>query len=322
MGVRELIRQRQLERSAPGARNDGAKLGLVIEGGGMRGVVSAGMVAGLESAGVLDCFDAVYGSSAGAINGAYFVAGQARYGTTIYYQDINNKAFIDMARWLTSRPPLSLEFLLDHVAETVKPLDWQAVIGSKIPLVVVASSLGEGRAVYMRDFRDKHDLRECLRGSARIPIVAGLPVSHRDKRLWDALVFEAIPVHAAAADGCTHVVGLLTRPQNNARNDLTPFEQLVIAHLIGRESKPAQKAYMSRVREYNQIVKAFSSGSISTNGKTVDALPIQIGRRHKPISGTETDRDTLVAGARAGFEAVYATLRDKVPQVIEVLTAF
>ena len=53
----------------------------------MRGIVSAGMVTALEHLALRDVFDAVYGASAGAMNGAYFVAGQAAYGTTIYYEN-------------------------------------------------------------------------------------------------------------------------------------------------------------------------------------------------------------------------------------------
>lgn len=199
--VVELIHARREAGSKPRVRNDGAKLCLVIEGGGMRGVVSAGMVAGLESIGLLDCFDAVYGSSAGTINGAYFIAGQARYGTTIYYQDINNRTLINLTRILGDTPALSLEFLLDSVAEKTKPLHWDKVINSPIPLTAVASSLADGRATRLSSFQSKDDLRECLRASARIPVVAGRPVEHRGMRLWDALVYEAIPVNAAVEDG-------------------------------------------------------------------------------------------------------------------------
>src|ERR1044071_2792696 len=85
--VAQLLFARQEAASKPGQRQDGRFLALVVEGGGMRGVVSAGMVAALEELGFRDCFDAVYGSSAGAISGAYFIAKQARYGTTIFYDN-------------------------------------------------------------------------------------------------------------------------------------------------------------------------------------------------------------------------------------------
>lgn len=52
------------------------KVGLAIEGGGMRGCVSAGMIAAVSTLGLMDTFDAVYGSSAGSLVGAYAIAGQ------------------------------------------------------------------------------------------------------------------------------------------------------------------------------------------------------------------------------------------------------
>ena len=85
--VIQLILDRLRSESQPLQRKDGYKLGLAIEGGAMRGVVSAGMVTALEYLGLLRVFDAVYGSSAGAFNGAFFLAGQAAFGTTIYYLD-------------------------------------------------------------------------------------------------------------------------------------------------------------------------------------------------------------------------------------------
>jgi predicted patatin/cPLA2 family phospholipase len=57
---------RAASKSQPGRRADPYKVGLAIEGGGMRAVISAAMVAGLERLGLRNAFDAVYGSSAGA----------------------------------------------------------------------------------------------------------------------------------------------------------------------------------------------------------------------------------------------------------------
>lgn len=71
----QLLRQRALAGSAPGRRRDPFKLGLVVEGGGMRGCVSGGALQALTDLGLRECFDAVYGSSAGAINSTYFLSG-------------------------------------------------------------------------------------------------------------------------------------------------------------------------------------------------------------------------------------------------------
>src|SRR5437899_2179565 len=108
--TRDILFERKVANSVPGSRTDGRKIALVLEGGAMRGVVSGGMVAALENLGLRDSFDLVCGSSAGAIAGAYFVAGQARYGTTIFYKNINNRNFVDLRRLVGSKPVVSLEF--------------------------------------------------------------------------------------------------------------------------------------------------------------------------------------------------------------------
>ena len=72
--VVQLLAQRfQDPNSFPGDRNDPYQLALCLEGGGMRGAVSAGMAAAIASLGLTNCFDSVYGSSAGSVIGAYMV---------------------------------------------------------------------------------------------------------------------------------------------------------------------------------------------------------------------------------------------------------
>jgi len=76
--VMKIISQRVKTNSTPGnrAKGDTAHLALAIEGGGMRGAVSAGMAAAIASLGLSDAFDSVYGSSAGCIVGAYMISRQ------------------------------------------------------------------------------------------------------------------------------------------------------------------------------------------------------------------------------------------------------
>lgn len=80
--VMRLINERLQEgsSSSPGQRRDGCKLGLVVEGGGMRGIVTGAMLMGLQDMGLTPCFDAIYGASAGAINSTYFLTGVPRGG--------------------------------------------------------------------------------------------------------------------------------------------------------------------------------------------------------------------------------------------------
>ncbi|CAJ1959337.1 unnamed protein product [Cylindrotheca closterium] len=74
--VLQLIKERFDSYSTPGHRKDNSTLALAIEGGGMRGCVSAGMAAAIASLGLTDAFDTVYGSSAGSVVGAYMISRQ------------------------------------------------------------------------------------------------------------------------------------------------------------------------------------------------------------------------------------------------------
>ena len=100
-GVKDLI----YHRKNCNKKDDGHKLTLAIEGGGMRGCVSAGMVTAIHHLGLENSFDNVYGSSAGSLIGAYFITRQLPLeGPEVYYDKLTNpvagKSFIDTNRIL------------------------------------------------------------------------------------------------------------------------------------------------------------------------------------------------------------------------------
>jgi predicted patatin/cPLA2 family phospholipase len=298
-----LLLNRKSARTSPGSHGDGFKIGLAIEGGAMRGVVSGGMVAALEMLGLRDCFDAVYGSSAGAIDGAYFIAGQATYGTTIFYENINNSQFINEWNFLIGgKPVLSLEYLLDYVCEEKKPLNWNAVLNSPLPLSAVASGILARSPVYLRGFGSKSDLKEALRASARVPVIAGPPVAYRDELLWDALIFEPIPVFAAQKDGCTHVIALLTRPRGREVKPVNFVDKWYIAPKIKKQYPEIYPYYIRRDKDYASIVRSCYSGSI---GGEMKVLAIAPDSSAAEVRSRAKQRDKLVTGAISGAEAVF-----------------
>jgi len=101
--VQMLLRRRE-EGSRPGARTDGRRVALVIEGGGMRGAVSAGMTAAIEQLDLRDTFDEVHGASAGAFNAAFLLAGQAAYLATLYQFGFGDPRFVSVKRALRAVP--------------------------------------------------------------------------------------------------------------------------------------------------------------------------------------------------------------------------
>lgn len=202
---------RKLSKSHPNRRRDNFKLGLVVEGGGMRGVVSAAMGMELRRLGLWDVFDGVYGSSAGAINGAFFLTGQET-GMDIYFDHLTCKRFIDFRRLFGPDPVLDLDFAIDTVMNEIVPLDWEKVLNSKIPLKIIASSLDQMSSITIEP-KNKEELAIALKASCTVPEIVGPPQVLNGQRLVDAAVFEPIPYKAAIQDGCTHVLALCSRPR-------------------------------------------------------------------------------------------------------------
>lgn len=296
--VVELLRARAAHGGTP-PFDDGARIGLVVEGGAMRGVVSAGMVTALETLGLTRTFDMAYGASAGAINAAYFLAGQAALGTTIYAQDINNRRFISLTRAFGRRPILDLDFLVGDVMVDRKPLDAGRVLTSPTPLVVLATSVDSGQAEALRGFGTRRALVDALRASATMPVVAGPPWVVDGRRYLDASLTEPIPVPTAERDGCTHVLTLLTRPGESPRNT-TLFDRTVVLPRLRRLSPSLAARYVDRGAPYMRLLETIAAGTGPEGRARV------LGLRPAPpvVAKLERQRDRLEAGAQRGFDAV------------------
>ncbi|KAL8429130.1 hypothetical protein Efla_003183 [Eimeria flavescens] len=187
-------------------REDGSSLALAIEGGAMRGSVCAGMAVCLHWLGFSEAFDAVYGSSAGAMVGAFLLSRQLAYEGTCVYTDWLprlGKHFIDVKRigralglgclldgdlldLLGSRlgkPLLNLNALLVDVLQDKQPFRFAEFSrnNAKQPLKIIASGLSSFRSVTLESangtFKDLPSLCECLRASMLLPGMAG-PVVH------------------------------------------------------------------------------------------------------------------------------------------------
>ena len=197
-------RRRRRENNDNSADDDGAKVILAIEGGGMRGCVSAGMVCALHCLNLTDTIDAVYGSSAGTIVGAYLITKQLPwFGPELYYDRLTTagREFIDTRRLLRAlgfglldprlfkdvvtrrdcagKPVLNLNYLLKRTVQETKPLDWDTFVQRQPvqPLNVIASGLQSERSVILNmangGFETLEELTDCMHASCLLPGIAG-----------------------------------------------------------------------------------------------------------------------------------------------------
>lgn len=308
--------RRQTQTTPP----DSHRLALAIEGGAMRGIVSMGMLAFLEQIGASGTFDDVFGASAGAINGAFFIARQAGMATTVYYNEMLNPEFISFRRILTTKPLVSLDYLLDEVVETDKPLDWEGVVASSTALHPIATSASTFAPVVLSAPRSKVELREALRASARIPGVAGEPVSIGDDSYFDASLLESLGFRSALAAGATHVLVLRTRARGTLRTPPSLPERLLLQRKLKKFDSRLVEIYLNRDQAYREEVEELEQLTNASGPPFV--LEVAPSASDPSVSQYTRSRQVVFDGAASGMRAMSNSLLGVEPRALDVITAF
>src|SRR5262249_43101581 len=161
---------------------DGRKACLIVEGGAMRGVISCAALMALEELGLTDVFDEVYGASAGAVNAAYFLAAQAGYATTIYYQKINNTRFI---RRLWRRQIVNIDDLFDSIIAGDRPLRIDKVLASRSRFFITIADAATGEAFLDLAQSNETPLLTLLKASTAMPLFYNTLVPVNGRQCFD-----------------------------------------------------------------------------------------------------------------------------------------
>lgn len=258
--VLELIRERARLRRTGESVTDGRKLALVLEGGGMRGVYSAGSLVGLEFLGVRDVFDHVYGTSAGAINAAYYLADQGSFGITIYYQDITGFKFVNPLR-LTKIA--DIDYVYDEVIPNRKPLRVERVLASKSRFFIALTDVDTGESFLVQAQGASTPLIRVLKGSAALPVGYNRPVEVEGRLCLDGGVSKVFAIHEALEHGCTDILVLPTRPESYVSSAREGLDRWLFSRFCARDKSALLQAYLDSHR-HNNACRDLAFGRVET----------------------------------------------------------
>ena len=237
--------------SQAGARQDGFRVALAVEGGGMRGTISAGMALALDELGLVTAFDAVYGASAGAITGAWLLS--RPQGLRGWTEPAYARAFIRRSGLLRGRPVADVRSLIEELYQTTFPMDFAAVLASPIEFHPLATDAITGQSTDLRPLVGTQvELRLALRASAALPLLAGPPVELGGRRFYDAGLSESVPYRTALAQGATHVLVLRSRrdpptaPDGKAPDGQAPDGQALDAPAPPRSARLIARTTLRR----------------------------------------------------------------------------
>jgi predicted patatin/cPLA2 family phospholipase len=332
--VVRVLGERGRAGSQPGERSDGFRVALAIEGGAMRGTISAGMALGLDELGLVNAFDAVYGASAGAISGAWLLSRPE--GLRGWTEPAYARAFIRRSALLRGRPVADVRALIEELYQTTFPMDFAAVLASPVEFHPLATDADTGQSTDLRPLTGTPaELRLALRASAALPLLAGPPVAFGGRRFYDAGLSESVPYHTALAQGATHVLVLRSRRDPVAVPDgQTPARsaRLLARTTLRRESPALRATFLGRVArlaaddrrlaEYQSAAPAAtphaqpapaSASPASTAPDAPWVFSVRPPAGSPEVSRLATDGRLLRAAFEAGRAATHAAFNDATP---------
>lgn len=183
-------------------------ISLVLEGGGFRGIYSAGVLDALLDLNLI--FPYMIGVSAGISNGYSYASGQKGRNWLIAEHYYNDKRYCSYRNLLTNRSMFGLDFMFSRVPNELLPYDYNALARYPGRILAGATHAVTGKPVYFdRRINDKDNT--ILRASCSIPFL--FPAVKIDgEKYYDGGVADPIPVNRAIADGCKKHLIVLTQP--------------------------------------------------------------------------------------------------------------
>lgn len=222
------------------------KTGLVLEGGAMRGIYTAGVLDVLMENNLYT--DGVIGVSAGAIHGCSYVAKQHRRSIRYYMKYCRNWRFMSFRSLLLTGNIVNTKFCYHDLPERLDPFDHNAFTGSPIKFYVTCTNLETGRAEYIR-CTDLHKQMDYMRASASMPFVSRI-VRINGTPYLDGGVADSIPLKAFQELGYKRNIVVLTQVSGYRKTGSRLNEN---KHAY-RRFPLFQKALRERPQKYNQTV--------------------------------------------------------------------
>lgn len=224
------------------------KTGLVLEGGAMRGLFTAGVIDVLMENNIK--FNGAIGVSAGAAFGCNYKSGQI--GRVIRYSKrfANNKKYASLWSLLTTGDYFGAEYAYHFIPNKLDIVDFETFRNNPMEFWAVATNVGSGKAVYRQLNTLDYEELEFVRASASMPLVSNI-VKLNGQRLLDGGVADSIPLAFFQKQGYQRNVVVLTQPKGYRKQ---PNKLMPLMHLQLHRHPKMLKALAERHIMYNKEV--------------------------------------------------------------------
>ena len=280
------------------------RTGLVLEGGGVRGIYTAGVLDVFMEEGLT--FDGVIGVSAGAIHACSYLSGQKGRSIRYYRKYVSDPRFMSLRSWLKTGDVVGADFCYHELPDKLDVYDHEGFLRNPTPYWVVCTDVETGKAEYVR-LTDMRGQIEYLRASASLPYFSRV-VEMDGRKFLDGGCADSIPVEAFRRMGYGRNVVVLTRDASYRKKP----EMTALARLVYRKYPAFVRTLERRHEMYNeqqaQIGQMEAEGSIFV---IRPAKPLEIGRLESDPEKVQRVYEQGCADARAALAALRAWLEQE-----------
>lgn len=271
---------------------DGGKMnniGLVLEGGGMRGLYTCGVLEYFMDKNI--DFNYIIGVSAGACNAVSYISKQKGRNEKVNIGFIQNNKYMSIRNLMREKSLFGMDFIFDEIPHKHVKFDYEAFKNSKCRFNVGATDCITGEPVYF----SKEDVSEgfyALRASSSLPLIAPI-VEFKGYKLLDGGISDSIPIRKSLSDGNTKNIIVLTRNKEYRKSPMK-FSGL-IKHKYRGYPKLID-AILNRYKNYNETLDYIEQ--LEKGGEAFvirPSKPLEVGR-------LERNPDKLKALFKNGYE--------------------
>ena len=224
------------------------KVGLVLEGGGMRALFTAGVLDALLDVKKLD-IDGIVGVSAGALFGANYVSGQKERAIRYNKKYARDKRYMGLHSWITTGNAVNKEFAFYEIPFKLDVFDQEKFKQSKIDFYVVMTNVENGQAEYVL-IEDVFEQMEYLRATSALPFASKI-IEINGKKYLDGGISDSIPIDYCQSLGYDKIIVVLTRPENIHKEDKLNF----LYKLVYRKYPNLVERLINMGKDYEVVLK-------------------------------------------------------------------
>ena len=244
---------------------------LVLEGGGMRGIFLTGLLQAFTDRGYCP-WQLIVGSSAGALTGTAYAAGQIHLARDAFFNELLTGQFIRMSNiFRPEKHILNLDWMVETIIKGDEPLNLKKLRRTACPVFITATRVNEDRSPETIYLNTKHDnIPVALKATAAIPFLYRGFVEYSDSLLLDGALLDPIPYLKALSLGYKEkdILIVLTRKKGyRKRKESFWINALYESYYKDEHHRFFLEALNDRFKQYNYLLD-----DIETNHPDIDVI--------------------------------------------------